>query len=80
MTAAFLRRLRLLRTRARIAQLTCLLGSLGQEERDIDETIAHLEAQRATVHMEQRRILREREWMLVSCANLELDEAASRAR
>lgn len=75
MIAALLRRLRLLRARARVAQLTCLLGSLGQEELDIDETIAHLEAQRATVHMEQRRILRERERMLVSCANLELDEA-----
>ena len=52
-----------------------MLSHAGQEERDIDETIAHLEAQRATVHMEQRRILRERERMLVSCANLELDEA-----
>lgn len=79
MIAALLRRLRLLRARARVAQLTCLLDSLSQEKQDIDETIAHLEAQRAAVYMEQRRVIRERERMLVSCANFELDEA-SRAR
>ena len=79
MISTLLLRVRLLRTRARIAQLTCLLGSLGQEEQDIDEAINHLEAKRAAVYMEQRRVLLERERMLVSCANLELDEA-SRAR
>lgn len=77
MIAALLRRLRLLR--ARVAQLTCLLDSLSQEKQDIDETIAHLEAQRAAVDMEQRRTLRELGGVFVTCANLELDEA-SRAR
>lgn len=76
MISTLLLRVRLLRTRACIAQLTCLLGSLGQEEQDIDEAINHLEAKRAAVYMEQRRVLLERERMLVSCANLELAEAS----
>lgn len=76
MIAALLRRLRLLRARARVAKLACMLDSLGHEERDIDETISHLQAQRSAVWMEQRRIRLEHGRMLASCANLELDEAS----